>query len=584
MFVISRQASLLTLWSIQVEWFIANNGSILAGCIPAGIYTTNHSESCKYVSEHSQAEIIVIDGNKQLKKIVKSSSSLPNLKAFVVWGEPIDSQLAEQTVIPIFSWEEFLNLGKSVDDSDMDLRWSIIRPGNCATLIYTSGTTGPPKAVMISHDNLTWTARNIINNYMDLNFEDRVVSFLPLSHIAAQLIDIHCTMSLGASVWFAESDALKGSLTRTLKEVRPTFFFGVPRVWEKVQEKMEELLHLSPSWRRLLFSVGQYFGREKSIRCQFPANPTLVSNPWGFSCANLMILREIKKSLGLDQAKGCFTAAAPISVETLWFFASLDIPVYEVFGQSESTGPHSVSGPQCWKIGYCGRPIKGSVSKIDQNTQELLYRGRHIFLGYMYNGEESSKCFDEEGFFKSGDLAEFDNNDDPDIVPPSGFMRIIGRSKDLIVTAGGENVAPTIIEQLLKKDLNQVIGNCIVVGDKRKYLVMLLSVKTKIDLDTGLPTDELTEEVLAVSRSIGSDAKYYSDVKNDRKWYLYMKEAIHRLNEKAVSHAQYIQKWDWLNKNFTEKGGEITPTLKVKRSTVINDHQEVIEKLYSRSV
>ncbi len=129
---------------------------------------------------------------------MKSSSSLPNLKAFVVWGEPIDSQLAEQTVIPIFSWEEFLNLGKSVDDSDMDLRWSIIRPGNCATLIYTSGTTGPPKAVMISHDNLTWTARNIINNYMDLNFEDRVVSFLPLSHIAAQLIDIHCTMSLGA--------------------------------------------------------------------------------------------------------------------------------------------------------------------------------------------------------------------------------------------------------------------------------------------------------------------------------------------------------------------------------------------------
>jgi long-chain-fatty-acid--CoA ligase ACSBG len=502
------------------------------------------------------------------------------LKAIVVWGERIDDGLAEQCLVPVFSWERFLELGKELESHEIDRRWVSIRPGNCASLIYTSGTTGPPKAVMISHDNLTWTARNIIDNYMDLNFEDRVVSFLPLSHIAAQLIDIHCTMSLGASLWFAQPDALKGTLTKTLREVRPTFFFGVPRVWEKIQEKMDESIKQSSLPRQWLLAIGRYFGHEKSIGRQYPGSPSTATNPWGFNCVHMLVLNHIKEALGLDQAKGCFTAAAPISPETLWYFASLDIPVYEVFGQSESTGPHTVSGPNCWKIGYCGRPIKGSISKVDQETHELLYKGRHIFMGYMYNAAESEKSFDEQGFFKSGDLAEFDDNNDPDITPPSGFMRIIGRSKDLIVTAGGENIAPIIIEQNMKAELPQVVSNCMVIGDKKKYLTMLVALKTKIDHGNGLPEDELADEVVEVSQSIGSSATLYSEVKNDEKWRQYIDQGIMRLNKKASSNAQKIQKWSWLHQDFSEKGGEMTPTMKVKRGQVIQEHQDVIDDLY----
>lgn len=215
--------------------------------------------------------MIVVEGNKQLEKYVANAASLPKLKAIVVWGEPIDTKLS--TKIPnrvqVLSWEEFLAIGSNQTNSAVDARWALIRPGNCASLIYTSGTTGPPKAVMISHDNLTWTSRNIIEHNMVLNHEDRIISYLPLSHIAAQLIDIHCMMNLGGSVYFAQPDALKGSLTVTLKEVRPTFFFGVPRVWEKIQEKMVQIGRDNSAVKKFISSWAKQIGTEKSkVRCR----------------------------------------------------------------------------------------------------------------------------------------------------------------------------------------------------------------------------------------------------------------------------------------------------------------------------
>lgn len=205
-------------------------GSLLAGCVGAGIYTTNLPEACHYISEHSKAEVIVLENNKQLVKYVASAGRLPHLKAFVMWEEEPDAEIAAKVGTTVYTWDAFLALGAGVSDAVLDDRQLMPKPGNCASLIYTSGTTGPPKAAMISHDNCTWTARNICNHYMDLNHEDRVVSYLPLSHIAAQLVDIFCVMDLGCALYFAQPDALKGTLTVTLKQVRPTFFFGVPRV------------------------------------------------------------------------------------------------------------------------------------------------------------------------------------------------------------------------------------------------------------------------------------------------------------------------------------------------------------------
>jgi long-chain-fatty-acid--CoA ligase ACSBG len=194
-------------------------------------------------------------------------------------------------------------------------------------LLGCAGTTGPPKAVMISHDNVTWTTANMATNYFDLNHTDRVISYLPLSHIAAQLIDIHIPMLLGACTYFCQPDALKGSLTVTMREVRPTIFFGVPRVWEKIQEKLVQMGRATTGVKKSISTWAKNNGTENTKRAQFGA---AGGHPWSFGCANALVLSKIKEALGLDQVKANFTAAAPIAPETLWYFGCLNIPVYEV--------------------------------------------------------------------------------------------------------------------------------------------------------------------------------------------------------------------------------------------------------------
>ena len=548
----------------------------MAGCIGAGIYSTNMAEACHYISEHSKAEVVVLDNNKQLAKYAQMANRLPHLKVLVMWEEAADPALVERCGKPVYSWSDFLKLGYEVSDATVDERALSVKPGNCASLIYTSGTTGPPKSVMISHDNLTWTGQNIIDHYMDLNHEDRVISYLPLSHIAAQLIDIFCILLLGGSTWFAQPDALKGTLTVTMKQVRPTFFFGVPRVWEKIQEKMVELGRQSTGIKKSLATWAKNCGTEKSKLSQYGA---AGGNPWGYGCANSLILSKIKEALGLDKAKGCFTAAAPIAPETLWYFASLDIPVYEVFGQSECTGPHTVSYANCWKIGYCGRPIKGSESKVDANNGELCYRGRHIFMGYMFMEKETRDTIDEDGYLHSGDVAEFDNNDDADIPKPSGFMKITGRIKELIITAGGENVPPVLIENEMKAAM-VALSNCMVIGDKRKFLTMLVSLKVDMDPETGLPTDKLAADSLFVAGQIGSSAKTYTEAKADPLFKQYVDKGVKTGNSKTTSNAQIVQKWVWLPEDFSERAGDLTPTLKLKRKVVTEKYTDLIESLY----
>ena len=198
-------------------------------------------------------------------------------------------------------------------------------------------------------------------------------------------------------------------------------------------------------------------------------------------------------------------------------------------------------------------------------------------MGYMHMGEESEKSFDNDGYFKSGDIGEFDDNDDPEISSPSGFLKITGRIKDLIVTAGGENVAPTIIENSFLQ-VSNAISSCFVIGDKRKYLTMLVALK--VLHDGGAPKDELSKEALDVSRQLGSPAKSYSEVKDDQAWTKYIEDKVKELNSKAVSNAQKIQQWKWLPHDFSQETGELTPTLKLKRSAVAEKYRDLIDSMY----
>ena len=240
------------------EWFVANFGAVAAGGIAAGIYTTNLPEACKYISEHSNAKVVVVEGLEQLKKYISIAGELPYLKALVMYGpgeitEDIKASFPSTTLVCTF--EEFLKLGEgSSFDKELVDRKEALRPEHTCTLIYTSGTTGSPKAVMITHDNITWTVQSMLSvtPKKTLFPTDSIVSYLPLSHIAAQMLDMHMPLATGCQVYFAQPDALKGSLGATLKEVRPTCFFGVPRVWEKIYDKLQEVAKASKGLKKVL--------------------------------------------------------------------------------------------------------------------------------------------------------------------------------------------------------------------------------------------------------------------------------------------------------------------------------------------
>jgi long-chain-fatty-acid--CoA ligase ACSBG len=372
-------------------------------------------------------------------------------------------------------------------------------------------------------------------------------------------------------------------LTESLKAVRPTVFFGVPRVWEKIMEKMKQVGRSTTGLKKTISTWAKEQGTNMAKRAQFGGD---YGTSMTFGCANGIVLSKIKALLGLDCAKGCFTAAAPISPEVIWYFGSLGIPLFEVFGQSECTGPHTVSFHKEWKVGTCGRPIYGSESMIVPENGELCYRGRHIFMGYMYMEDKTKETIDPQGFLHSGDVAEFDGNDKllkngdrEDMVGPSGFMKITGRIKELIITKGGENIPPVLIENAMK-DSMVAISNCMVVGDKRKYLTMLVSLKTEVDPETGVPTDALAKDALDIGKDIGSSATTMSEAAKDPKWNDYIDSGRKAANAKAISNAQAVQKFVFLPVDFSEKAGDLTPTLKLKRSVVTKKYETLIDEMY----
>lgn len=559
------------------EWLIANTGSILAGCVAAGIYTTNTPPACQYISAHSEAEVILCEDNKQLEKYSKIMDQLPKIKCLVVWGEPVNEVLAEKCGKPVHTWDAFLALGKEVNDSALTARQAQVTAGHCSTLIYTSGTTGPPKAVMISHDNATWTTRMLCESVPTLNHTDRIVSYLPLSHIAAQIIDVHAPIRLGCKLYFAQPDALKGSLTTTLKDAKPTFFFGVPRVWEKIQEKMAAMGRQTTGFKKTISTWAKNLGTAKNEMAQFGHGG---GAPCGYGLANAIVFKNIRAALGLDECALCFTGAAPISMDTLRYFASLDIPIFEVFGQSECTGPHTISFPGSYIMGSCGRPIPGTETMIAPENKELCYRGRHVFMGYMHMPDKTTEAIDADGWLHSGDVAEFDNNDRPDVPPPSGFMRITGRIKELIITAGGENVPPVLIEDEMKSAM-LAVSNVMVVGDRRKFLTMLISLKTVVVPETQEFTDELAPDALYVGKEIGSTATTRTEAAADPLWRAYFEKGIAAANKKTTSNAQIVQKYELLPTDLSEKQGDLTPTLKLKRSVVAEKYSALIEGMYA---
>jgi len=551
------------------EWHISNIAAIIAGGLATGIYATNQPDAVKYVAKHSRANLMVVEDEEQLRKVELVQDDLQDLKAIIQFS-------GEASGPGVISWEELLKIGNSVSDTVLTERLENQAVNQPCMLVYTSGTTGNPKGVMLSQDNITW----IIQASQDLfmwNFEqEHAVSYLPLSHIAAQVIDIYLTFFGGATVWFADKDALQGSLIDTLLEVRPTRFIGVPRVYEKIQEKMMELARNNTGVKKRMSE------KAKSVALEHH-NDLMRGGPGNsleFRLVQKLLLSKVHQKLGLDRAAngGLYSGAAPLSIQTFQYFQSLDLPIMELLGSSETCGPQTACLPGIGsRIGSVGRCFPQFETRIlnpnGDGIGEIVTKGRQVCLGYLWDEEKTDELIDEDGWVHSGDLGRVDSD---------GFFYVTGRMKEIIITAGGENVAPVPIEDCIKNELEDIISNAVVVGDQRKHLAVILTLRTEVD-EKNQPTDILHENVKMWLQKVGSKAQTAKEVieENNEDAFNDISEGIERANQFAISKANKVQKFMIAPSDFSLNSGELTPTLKIKRHFVVSKFSEDIEKLYS---
>lgn len=532
--------------------------------IVTGIYNTNSIEACFHVLKSSRANLVIVDDANQMEKIRQLKGKLNDLRAVVQVSESETSSMKRDE--GFWKWKELFSFDLSDVEKEFANRSMEIKPNECCAICFTSGTTGLAKGAMISHDNLTWVAKSV-SKRLEISPESKevIMSYLPLSHMAGQVIDVFLSMKVAATVYFAEKDAIKNSFLETLVEVRPTLFIGVPRIHEKVQGKMIELEKSSSALKSFFDSQA------KKISSNF-YHSNQEKPPFLLKLARAFILNEKKTFLGLDRCKNLITAAAPMTHETKNFFLSLDLPIRELSGMTELP-THCISDANLLAFTSVGRGLEGTQTKIvdpDENDQgEIAAKGRNVFMGYIGDIAKTCETIDDDGWLHTGDFGRIDE---------SGNVFITGRLKEIIITSGGENIAPLHVENLVKSEC-AAISNAVLVGDQRKYLVILLTLKTEMDVN-GAPLDDLCDETQIWLKSLGVNSNSLREILFESKVLAAIQEAIDRANEKSISKVQRVQKFAILPQDFSVVTGEFGPSLKLKRNFVHDKYKNVIDSMY----
>lgn len=548
------------------EWLFSSFGAMVAGGIQSGIYTTNSPEACLHCLKKSYANIVVVQNEMQLEKILQVRHEAPDLKTII----QIEGIPRERDVI---SWQYLLEIGERESDEKLENAVRKTAVNECCAILFTSGTTGPAKGVMLSHDNLNFTS-DAINRTVQLKEKhERILTYLPLSHIAEQII-IFLGMKIGGTLYFPDANILKGTLIDNLKVAKPTIFFGVPRVWEKIKEGIETKINVAPAYKRWLLSGTNSVMIHKYKHLTSGYSVPLVNKlP---SIFQYLVCNKIKETLGLTESTCFYSGAAPIMLEVKEFFAGLDIPICEVYGMTESCGPIAVAKPLNCLVKCNGQPLSNVQVKIlksdSESDGEICTYGRHVFMGYVDDPEKTEESIDTDGWLHTGDIGRID--------PINGLI-ITGRIKDIIITAGGENIPTGLIEETVKSELS-VISNAVLIGDARKYLTILLTLKSQTDKHNGAPLDELELATKDWCQSLGVQINTVSEIlqKKPKEIYAAIENGITAANKKATSNAQRIQKFKILPKDFSINSGELGPTLKVKRQIVIERYKDYIEEMY----
>ncbi|MEW6529958.1 MAG: AMP-binding protein [Thermodesulfobacteriota bacterium] len=529
------------------EWFTTDLAVQSAGGTTVGIYTTNSPFELKYIVEHSESRILCVQDEEQLDKVLEVREELPSLDRVVVFDMEGLRNFRDDRVM---SFEELLALGKAHEQDHPDLYDELLQavtPDDIAIFIYTSGTTGMPKAAMLSHANVIWTNK-VLNGLWDTSDSDELLSFLPLAHIAERNVSIFGPLVSGATVNFAEN---METVPEDIREVQPTIFFAVPRIWEKFYSGVFLAMKDAIWIARTVFRWAAKLGNQVAeLRLEHQPVPLWLR--FRHAVADWLVFRNIRRSLGMDHARVLVSGGAPVSPEILKFFHGMGVELREVYGQTEDCGPTTVHMGDDIVIGTVGKPIPGIEVKIAEDG-EILVKGPNVFQGYFKNPELTAETI-VDGWLHSGDIGEFDEQ---------GNLRITDRKKDIIITSGGKNITPQHIENELK--FSPYISDAVVIGDGQKYLVALIML------------DE--ENVMKYAQDERIPFTTYKSLTEASEIIKLVQGEVDNVNNK-LARVEQIKKFRLLDIKLTSEDGELTATMKLKRRYINQKYEALINSMY----
>jgi long-chain acyl-CoA synthetase len=532
------------------EWLYTDMGTMAAGGITVGIYTTNAAEECGYILGHSEARVYIVEDEEQLDKALAMRDDCPALQKIVV----IDTEGLRKFQDPmVISFDELLELGERFDKEHPGLfeeRLASRGAEDVALLIYTSGTTGPPKGAMLTHDNVIWTCKSL-SQAVPVWDTDELVSFLPLSHIAERMFSVYMPLRFRYTVNFIEST---DTVTENIVEISPTVLFAVPRIWEKYTSAIFIRMKDATWFKRLTFGLALKIGKAYA-RARLEKDGASAPLRLAFRLTHFAVFKKLKERLGMERVRVAISGAAPISPEVLKFYHAIGVPLRQVYGQTEDTGPTSVHQGELIEAENVGPAMPGVEVKIADDG-EILVRGRNVFKGYFKNPEATAETL-EGGWLHSGDVGVLD---------PRGYLAITDRKKDLIITSGGKNIAPQYIENKLK--FSPFINDAVVIGDGRKYVTALIF----IDEDNVV---KFAQENKVPFTTFGSLTKAKEVVQ-------LIADEIDTVN-KTLARVEQIKRFSLLPKKLIAEDGEVTPTMKLKRKYINETYADLIEEMYGKA-
>ena len=536
-FGIERGDRVSILSNTRPEWTYANFGILSAGAASVSIYQTNSPEECRYVLGHSESRVVFVEDAEQLDKVRQVRSELPNLELIVVMEPSGDMGNA-------LSLDDLRGRGRGRDDSELEERATGIGPADPCLYIYTSGTTGPPKGCILSHGNYRAEC-DMVETLDVLGPGEAVYLFLPLAHAFAIVMQF-VAIDVGATIAYWEKDPLK--IVPNLSEVKPAFFPSVPRIFEKMYTQATARIAEAGGFKEKVFWWSVGVGRRVRELERQGRQPGFALKGQ-HALADKQVLSKVRGLFG-GELREAVTGAAPIAKEILEFFFACGVPVLEGYGMTETSTVATVNTLEDYRLGSVGKPLPGVGIRIAEDG-EILLRGANIFQGYYKNEEATAETL-VDGWLHTGDLGYLDED---------GLMFINGRKKDILITAGGKNITPANLENGLKQ--NRWISQAVVLGDRRPYLVALIT------LDPEEAPAFAEQHGIAVEELPGSEAMRAE-----------VQRTVDAVNAE-VGRVEQIKRFTILPHDLTQETGELTPSLKVKRNVMSEKYERDIEALYA---